>query len=457
MGLPASKDFSAPRRKPSESGNLKGNKSDRKRRVEIRMTRRRRRTILTVLTACLALAAFPLARPVAAAEAKVLLASFAWYWEDQQSQTVRDPSGTDAATVEVPNPFCPGPGNGLGAPDQTCRSGRLPIEVRGGDYETPNKISAVAFDLAVVPIGSKVQSFKVTFLEANDEQSRPVNAQDRELQACLLEEFFGEGEARPYKAVPRHTCSKTDPMATRKPVKGKDGRFQYTFDLTAFAKAWAADPPPATGIVLYPVKPKEAGPDDDSWRVVLDGPLENEGKSIKADISFTPPPDAAIDPIDPGTSGDLGSVDSGGGLTTSTSSGGDFGSTDTAGLGGDTAADTAVAEGETAPVAVGEDEEAAAASEVLPTTNSTPWYVWLSLLAGIVGFSMVRSVVLESHAGIRPDGVLAQIRRINADRRGAPVAADRASPFAPIVGALAGVGRGARSILTRLPMIRRKG
>ena len=421
------------------------------------MTRLHRTAILSLLTASLAVAALPLARPAAGAEAEVLLASFAWYWEDQQSQTVQDPSGTDAATIEVPNPFCTGPGNGLGAPEQTCRSGRLPIEVRGGDYETPNKISAVAFDLAVVPIGSKVQKFEVTFLEANDDQSRPVNAEDRELRACLLEEFFGEGEARPYRAAPRHTCSKSDPVAKRKPVKGKEGRFQYTFDLTGLAKAWAADPPPATGIVLYPVEPKDAGPDDNSWRVVLDGPLENEGKSIKADISFTPPPEAEIDLGDPDTTGGLGSSN---GFTTSTSSGGGFGSTDTSGLtGGDAPADVATAEGETPPVAVGEDDGTAAASDELTTTNSTPWYVWLSLLAGIVGFSMVRSVVLESHAGIRPDGVLAQIRRINADRRGAQVAATSGgpSPFAPVVGALAGVGRGARSLLTRLPMIRRKG
>ncbi len=60
-----------------------------------------------------------------------------------------------------------------------------------------------------------------------------------------------------------------------------------------------------------------------------------------------------------------------------------------------------------------------------------PGYVWLAILAGIVAFTLVRSVVLESAAGIRPNGVLAQIQRLNADRHGTAVATAAAgsSPF----------------------------
>jgi hypothetical protein len=418
------------------------------------------RTIRQRIPVVLSLALVPtlaFGAPASAAQADVLVGTAAWYWEDQQQQKVQDPSGTDAATLELPNPFCPGPGNSLGAPEQTCRAGRLPIEVRGGDYEEPNKVSAVAFDVAAVPLGSTVSKFTATFLEANDPQSRPVNAEDRELQACLVEEFFGEGEARLYKAIPRHTCSQTDPTAKRKPVKGDAERFQYTFDLTQFAKDWVdEDGAPVAAIILYPVEPKDAGPQDNSWRVVLDGPYENEGKSIKARISYTPPPETPIDlggtdpPPPSGGLDDFGSTDTGG-----------FGTTSSTGFGGDTPvadvpAEEAAAEEEPSPVAAGDSEPAAGNA---PTTaNETPWYVWASLLAGLMAFSMVRTVVLEQQAGIRPDGVLAQIRRLNAQRRGAAVAAEGgSSPFAPLVGAFASVGRGVRGLFAKLPGVSKKG
>lgn len=413
----------------------------------------RRTTQVFALLGALVATALPLAGPAQAAQAKVLVGSYAWYWEDQQSHTVQDPTGADAATVETPNPFCPGPGNGLGAPQETCRSGRLPVEVRGGDYETPSMMSAVAFDLFVVPLGSEVHSFKVTFLEANDDQSRPINATDRQIQACLVEEFFGDGEARKYGAAPRHGCAKSDPKAKRKPVKGEDERFQYTFDLTSFAKDWVMNGAPATAIMLYPVEPKDAGPGDNTWRVVLDGPLENEGKSFKAKIVYTPAPEPEIDFDDPADE-ILGSGSTGD-FTTSTSD--DFG-TGTSSV--DAGEDVPAADGDEEPVEVEGDEEPAVASEPFVTTNQTPWYVWAAILAGIVGFSLVRSVVLESHAGIRPDGVLAQIRRLNSERRGAPieaVASGKPSPLAPVLGALAAAGRGTRSLAGKLPFIRRKG
>ena len=118
------------------------------------------------LGACLALGVAPAA---AAKTSKPSITTYSWYWEDQQQQSVQDPtSGTDAATVTLGNPFCPGV-EGVANPEQTCKSGRLPIEVSGGDYKTPNKVSAVAFDLSIAPQGSQVSKFTATFLEASDE------------------------------------------------------------------------------------------------------------------------------------------------------------------------------------------------------------------------------------------------------------------------------------------------
>ena len=251
------------------------------------------RNLACSIGALLIIGALPVS--AGAAEAEPAVGSYAWYWETQKSQAVTDPtSGADVATIEAPNPFCPSTSAG-GTPEQAgaCHPGRLPVEVQGGDYETPDKLSAVAFDLALVPIDSTVSKFEVTFLEATDNQSQPQNAEGKQLQACYIEEFFGDGDARQYKEVPRYECTKSDPVAKRKAVKiktkdGKVDRFQYTFDLTAFAKKWVEGAPVA-GIMLSPVEPKEASPTTDTnWRVVLDGPAEENG--IVASITYKAPP-----------------------------------------------------------------------------------------------------------------------------------------------------------------------
>jgi hypothetical protein len=386
--------------------------------------------------------------------------SYAWYWETQQSQAITDPtSGADVATIEAPNPFCPSTSAG-GPPEQTgaCHPGRLPVEVQGGDYETPDKISAVAFDLALVPIGSTVSKFEVSFLEATDNQSQPMNADGKSLQACLIEDFFGDGDARQYKELPRFECTKSDPVAKRKAVQvktkeGKVERFQYTFDLTAFAKKWVAGAKVA-GIMLTPVQPKEADANpaaDTNWRTVLDGPAEENG--IVTSLVYKAPPQPTLDPpVDPGVTG----TDPGTGTTDAFDSGTtdtfDSGSSDvgsgTSDLGGDSAADAGA-----------EDPLAADLGDSENTSTSTgtgvPGYIWLALLAGMVGFFLVRSVVLENTAGIRPDGVLAQIRQINASKRGGAIESEQTA--SGLAGRLAPLSGAVSSLKSKIPFLRRKG
>jgi hypothetical protein len=65
----------------------------------------------------------------------------------------------------------------------------------------------------------------------------------------------------------------------------------------------------------------------------------------------------------------------------------------------------------------------------------------------IVGFSLVRSIVLESATGVRPDGVLSTIHRINADRAGPAQAVEG--------GALSSVGAGIKSVLGKLNFMKK--
>lgn len=396
------------------------------------------------------------APPARAAGAEPGISTTAWYWEDQKQQGIPNPGGGgDAATVNAPNPFCPA-AEGAGAPEPTCKSGRLPIEVRGGDYETPNMLPAVAFDLTLVPLGSTVSKFTVTFLEASDEQSQPVNAEGKSLQACIVDDVFGAGEARLYKEVPKFDCPKQPIVGKRAAVGGKEAEgpgpktFEWTFDLTRAAKDWVAEGAFATGVLIRPLKPKQDAAEDGYWRVVLAGPEEKKG--ITTQLTYTPAPleDPAGDPFASG-----GSV-SGGGGTSLGGSGGLSGS----GLSGDGSAglDTGSPAGEPGAGDAGETDDAAqpvAASERLPEiAGGLPAYVWLGMLLGVAGFSLLRAVVVEKTAGARPDGVLAQIRRLNAQRRGAaPQAASTTSdnPLNHVRQAARRIGDGTRALLHKLP------
>ena len=426
------------------------------------------RNLFSVAILCLVIVGI-LAPPLAAKTAEPTLASRAWYWEEAQTQEITLPTG-EKVTLETSNPFCPAAPGSLGAPEQTCAEGRLPVEVREGDYETPNKLSAVNFDLSLVPIGSTVQKFTVTFLEAKAgcydsadedenpnwcEETDPVNVEGHELQACLVNDFFGDGDARPYKEAPKFTCSETDPTAKRKEVEDKDGNVDHvwTFDLTEYAQGWIKAFTTNTSIMLTGKPPQGYQPGDtdpaDTWRVVLMGPKAPQGKNgIQAKIVFEP---GELEPPPPPPGGTTGGVTTGssgvpvssGSGSISTGGGSDFGSGSVGG-------------GATAPAdAGGETPAPIAAAGAEQTPQGLPAYVWLAVLAGIIAWSVFRSAVMESAKGIRPDGVLAQIQRLNTQRRGGEVVAAAVAGPSAFSSFLGGIKNGAGSLLGKLKLTRK--
>jgi hypothetical protein len=170
--------------------------------------------------------------------------------------------------------------------------------------------------------------------------------------------------------------------------------------------------------------------DTDTWRVVLTGPKFDNGFSSK--IVYEEPETPVIAP--PPTGGDPGSVpiDSSGGFSTGS---GDIPTSDSGSI------DEEV--GGTDPVPAETEGPPALATEGAETTpQGFPAYVWLAVLGGIMGFALVRSVVLESASGIRPNGVLATIHRLNAEGGGAEAAAAAASGG----GVLSAVGNGFKTV-----------
>ena len=408
-----------------------------------------------VLGALFATTLFAIGAPPAnAAKTEIAISSLAWWWEDATSEE-RDVPNVGTITIETPNPFCPGAPSGLGSPAQSCAEGRLPVEVHNGDYETQNKISGVGFDFSLIPIGSKVNKFTVTFREAKEgcydkdgnpdedpnddvcESTSPLNVGEHKLQACLVSAFFGDGEARQYKEAPRYECTDADPMATRKEVTSdKDGEgsnFYWTFDLTDYAKQWTAKFSAVTGIMLVGA-PLDKNGDDETWRVVLAGPKFENGVVTNLDYIPGEDPLATLPTTtDPATgttttttTTGTGSIDTGTGTL-------DSGTGDISGAPDSGAAPTPAPSG--AP---------ALAVEEAPEVQELPGYIWLAILAGLIGFSLVRSVVIEKTTGIRPDGVLATIHRLNAERGTAATAASStAGPLAAVMGVL---GTGASKI-----------
>lgn len=418
-----------------------------------------RRLIATVML--LVLVGAVAAAPASAAQAEPSLISQAWYWDSQKNQNHDTPIGT--VTVGAPDPYCPKIPGSLGAPPETCAEGRLPVEVIQGDYEEPDKVSAIAFDLTMLTLGSKVQKFTVTLLEAETgcrekkdseagrycEETDARNIEGKQVQACEVTEIFGDGEGREYSEMPAFTCD-TPAVATRKEIKNDpktdpndpDPDHIWTFDLTALATRWAEAPPMCTCIMLRPVKPKQAQ-DDPNWRVVFAGPKFPNG--VQTNLRFTPGEGAALPPLEPLPPADFGGSDFGAPTSsfggTTIGGGLDTGSTD---FGTGTTDVPAGDEGAPAEEPVAATEDAAPAAANVPEVESMPGYVWLAILAGLIGFSLVRSIVLDSVSGHRANGVLAQIHKINAARggmHGAEAAAAAGGPLAGLKSGFASIGR----------------
>ena len=426
-----------------------------------------RRATALLLTLCLG--GLLLAPAALAAQAEPAVIARAWYWQSQQNQNHDTPVGT--VSGDVPNPYCPSAPGGLGGVPGTCAEGRLPVEIINGDYETPDKVSSVGFDLTMLTLGSEVSKFTLTMLEAETgcrpnedspttqecEETDARNPQGKVIQACEVTEIFGDGDARQYNEMPKFDCAGAA-MGKRREIKNDaendpndaDPDQVWTFDLTPMAQRWAESSPLCTCVMFRPLQPKNADDDDSNWRVVFAGAKYPNG--VKTDLVFTPgegeslPPISTLPPTDPGfgsgsaPTSSFGSTEVGGGLDSGT--GDDFGAGD-AGAG---AEDTAPPED-----VAGDDGELAAAEG--PEIESMPGYVWLALLAGLIGFSLVRSIVLENVHAHRANGVLAHIHRINAARggmQGTAAAAAVAGPLSGFKTGLAAIGSTLKPVTSKV-------
>ncbi|MDQ4006088.1 MAG: hypothetical protein M3135_07325, partial [Actinomycetota bacterium] len=196
----------------------------------------------------------------------------------------------------------------------------------------------------------------------------------------------------------------------------------WTFDLGSIAEPWGKNPYENNGVILIPID--QNGGAQETWQVNLKVPIEddpgtpaNEAETSKnyamLELEFVPGEPVELEIADTGgtTTSTGGTTGTGATTTGGTTTGSPpLGSTDLTGAsGGIPGTDTAPVTAPTVPTGI------------TPTGDQEPRlpaYVWLAVPLGLLALSAVRSVVLEPAGGPRPDGVIAAIRRRNAERRG---------------------------------------
>jgi len=442
---------------------------------------KRRLSKLALACASGALAVLPfMSSPASAARADVPLNTFAWWWADAESEET-DVLG-NKVVVEGINPYCPATGGtagagGAAASQEACQEGRLPIWVRNGSFENPTMSFALDIDTSLLA-GASIERFTLKLLEADCDpadgrkdtpqceqftapipQDNPASegqdefASSFRVQVCTVTEIFGEGEARPVDERPRFRCDLEifgDRRVLKSPINPTTDTATHLddhiwkFDLTEVAQGWVEEFTIPTA-VLFRAEPPRNPKTSDQFRVVFAGTKEKPAKDAQ---NVQQHPGVQIEAVySGGSGGDLPGIPDGGGTTvlgTGTTDAGatDFGTGTTDAGATDFGTDTG-----TTPDAVATPEAARPASALEPQaagqTEPLPGYVWLGILAGLAAFSMVRAVVIPAAAGVRRDGVLAQIQAINAQRRGTtPAAAAATAPtfFGRVSSGLSTVG-----------------
>jgi hypothetical protein len=393
---------------------------------------RRGLLVLAAVSLCMALAG-----PAIAVEKKVNFVPgtdiSSWYWERQMDEEVTTP-------ITLPPPVPPA-SQRVRLPNPQ-RPDTLPVALNNGASE---RMAAIRFDLTAedrgVVDGSKIKKALLFIEESQDRNEQPqVSPEAAKIQACRILDFLPQGEEERYKDAPK-IDDKDCAEGTREVSSGAPT--VWTFDLSKLAEVWGKRSYDNNGVMLVPVL--EPGK---TWQVNLkvprkENPAEEgdqyeltKGRAVlhidfipgePLEIPEVPAPEEPTTP--PASSGGTSTIPSSG--TTSGTSPVISPSTDLTGTGEVAGTEPAPAPTEQAGFAVPQEQG-----------PRMPAYVWLAIPLGLLALSAVRSVILEPVGGPRPDGVIAAIRRRNAERRGTTLS--QRTGF--LSGATGGLRRGAGTI-----------
>jgi hypothetical protein len=332
-----------------------------------------------------------------------------WYWLEQVERRVTL-SRERTQTVELPNPET---------------SDTLAVAMANG---TPEKDAVLKLDLRArgIAAGTKVGSFVLTIAEdvpggknETDDESDP-NVQGEynvagprgtaaQIQACPATNPWsptngaGLWSQRPAFDQARCVSGNRDDRSPRAPM--------WSFDLTSMAREWIDAPSSNQGVVLVPGVAGTASPAARSWQVnfrIPQGDNPNTTNDEYAETRFK-------------TSFDMQTTGRPGGAGTSSVSAAPPPPpvSSAAATGPVPSSDFSVPQAPPKATAA-RTSTASAAAATLPTIPRAPWWVWVLLVFGLTALVGARAALFGLAATARPDGVIAAIRRRNAERGGVP-------------------------------------
>jgi hypothetical protein len=341
----------------------------------------------------------------------------AWYWKEQTDQPVTPPTPLPPPVppveprVRLPNPQ---------------RLDTLPVAVNQAQHE---RMSAIRFDLSergVTP-GSTIKKLILSIQESQDRNEHPsFRPETAKIQACRINDVLAPGDAERFEERP--AFAEKDCVEGKREVPAPPQPPVWLFELTKISDPWGKDPFSNNGVMLLGVI--QGGGAGETWQVNLKIP-SRDNPDTQPDEYLETKQRASIElefePGDPLAAGSKGGkksasldtgVSSGPASSGIPSSSSGFGpSTDLAGSStGGFPGSASGTQASPAPAA-----QAAPVAQTGPAEPRLPAYVWLLIPVGLLALSAVRSAVLEPVGGPRPDGVIAAIRRRNAERRGGPI------------------------------------
>lgn len=375
-------------------------------------TLRGRRALRAAVVAVLAVAGALAFQPTATADTLTLLnerETQAWFWSSNRD--VRQCVGTDATGV------CHVADFSAAAPIST---GHLGVSLRAGQSDMRTYLQ---FDVGSIPIGSTVESMVVTLTVsgaggAQEHSTRHAapgmkapatqNDENARIKACLVTLPWGSAEGAPSERMDAKDPTKSiavepfvrggvDCSISSEGKRSEDGS-KWTFEITNLAGKWVSGTTSNTGFALLP---ELTGPETwivefhgaafevqtDTGRQVVVAPNEASAATVKftpAGGEPPPPPPPPPPPLPPPSFVPPEPIS------------------------------------EPPPVAQppvpAPPIPTVATQPVAATRPSTPWYAWLVLPAGLVGFAgFSRAVGREGATGTNRVADMLRRRREDAD------------------------------------------
>jgi hypothetical protein len=385
-----------------------------------------------------------LAGPASAAKSKKGTYTFeygkdlsAWYWNRQADQSVTPPTPLPPQLppveprVRLPNPQ---------------RPDTLPVAVNQAQHE---RMSAIKFDLSergVTP-GSRIKKLVLSIEESQDRNEQPsFRPETAKIQACRINDVLAPGDNERFEDRP--TIADKDCVEGTREVRPAPQPARWRFELTKISDPWGKDPFSNNGVMLMGVL--QGGGANETWQVNLKIPSRDDPGTEASEYEQTKQRSSIELEFEPGKppagtkGGQQASLDTGvssGPASSGIPSGGsvygpstDLAGSSTGGFPGSAAA---------TPASPAPPAQAAPVAQTGPAEPRLPAYVWLLIPIGLLALSAVRSAVLEPVGGPRPDGVIAAIRKRNAERRGGPLR----EVTDPLTRFTASLSRGGRAVI----------